>query len=326
MLNELSFEIIQKCPNKCIYCSSNSSINAQNLIEYNTFVKVIDDAILLGLKRLCISGGEPFLHPDLIRMLEYTNKKNLEVYIYTSGVVRNDFGNYISIPRYKLERLSDSKVNKLIFNMQAAEEEIYDAIMGTKGFYSLLLNSIKSSSEYGLYTEIHFVPMKINYDQIEKMINVAKELKVQKISFLRFVLQGRACNNASILSMNKEEQELLKGTLERVKLDNDIDTRIGIPLLEPNERVKCNAGWGKLIIRYDGAVFPCEAFKYIDYYNTTNKVYPDNINSMSLVDIWKKSIFLNTLRNEIADFHANSYSCETCPAQWKISKREKAKC
>ena len=57
MLKEISIEIIRKCPNKCLYCSSFSNENCSEMIPLEKFMEVIDGAQELGLKTVCFSGG-----------------------------------------------------------------------------------------------------------------------------------------------------------------------------------------------------------------------------------------------------------------------------
>lgn len=317
LLNELSFEIIQRCPNNCIYCSSISSVKADNIIGLKTFVDVVDDAVSLGLKRLCFSGGEPLLHPDFLNMVCYAKSKCIDVYIYTSGIVLDKQGKYRSIPKEMLLALQNARVDKLIFNMQAAEEDLYNIIMRTNGCFKLVKESIARSVDIGIFTEIHFVPMRINKNQILKIIDVASSLKVNKVSFLRFVLQGRAKDNRNLLELSYAEISEIKSILAEIDKENRLDIRVGIPLAEESTKESCSAGWGKMIVRYDGAVYPCEAFKYISCIKDKN-IFPDNVNNQRFREICESSKFLNYLRMEIESFKRDSVTCETCPAQWKI--------
>lgn len=318
-LKELSFEIIQRCPNNCIYCSSNSNYKAEHIIQYSTYKRVIDEAIELGLSKLCISGGEPFLHPDLIEFVEYAKKRGLEVYIYTSGIIFNTLSEYDSIDKSIFEKLKNTGLDRIIYNVQSSEEDLYDYIMGTKGCFSLMKNSIKNSIEVGLFSELHIVPMKLNYALILRIIEMAKQLGVNKISFLRLVLQGRGLINKHLIELSEEMKIELNNVLQSLSHKyNGIDIRIGVPLSDNNNG--CNASFGKLIIRYDGAVFPCEAFKYINIIGTKNLIRPDNIKYRSIKDIYTNSDFLNILRSEIKDFRKQKLECESCPAQWRLSK------
>ena len=72
MLKDLCFEIIQTCPNKCKFCSSNSSKDKTTIITLEDFKKTVMYFITHGgIGEISISGGEPFLHPDLFEMIKF---------------------------------------------------------------------------------------------------------------------------------------------------------------------------------------------------------------------------------------------------------------
>lgn len=214
-LKEISFEIIQKCPNNCIYCSSNSNCQSKNIISYDVFKRTIDDAIDLGLQRICISGGEPFLHQDIIKFIQYTKKQNLEVFIYTSGIILDSTGEYSFISKDILKQLNEIGLDRLIFNVQSSDESLYNTIMGTQNCFNLMTASIKHSVEVGLFCEIHFVPMKLNYNQVYSVLEMARELGVRQVSFLRLVLQGRALQNKDMIDLSKHMKDELMNILVR---------------------------------------------------------------------------------------------------------------
>jgi len=89
MVKDLCFEIIESCPNECKFCSSNSCIDKKQIISFDDFKKVIDYFISEGgIEELSLSGGEPFLHPDLLKMIEYVKKNDIRTVIFTSGIKR----------------------------------------------------------------------------------------------------------------------------------------------------------------------------------------------------------------------------------------------
>ena len=65
MLKEISIEIIRKCPNCCLHCSSESHAQCGEIMPYSKFKEVVSDAAKLGAKTICLSGGEPFLHDNI---------------------------------------------------------------------------------------------------------------------------------------------------------------------------------------------------------------------------------------------------------------------
>ena len=315
MLKEMSIEILRKCPNNCVHCSSKSSITCSEIIPYDLFCNVIHNAIELGLKTVCFSGGEPILHPDFIKMIEYVNSLNLDSYIYTSGIYVNESNNPNSIPLSILNGIKN-KVTKLIFNIEAASENTYDLVMGTKGNFKYLKQSIKDANEIGILTEAHFVPMKLNIGEIQDTVNLCNELGISKISFLRLVLHGRALPNQSLIALNQEETQQLKVKLQELSMTSTLKIRVGVPLSGDNNKHNCEAAKGKINIRYDGNVYPCEVFK-------NNKVKfidgfaPDNIFDTGIKYIYTNSNYLCTVRDYINNF-AGVKTCENCIGQYYI--------
>lgn len=281
-MKQISIEIIQKCPNQCLHCSSLSSIECTLKIETDKVKEVIDAAKILDTQALSISGGEPFEHDGLMSIVEYAKKRNLTVYVYTSGIVSGPDGNVDSLDINLLKKLHDSSVDKLIFDLPAIDETIYDTMMGTKGYQPLVLESIKNSVQVGIFTELHFVPTKINISEIDSVIKFAKEQKVDRVSFIRLILHGRAIKNADRLQLSKAEEENLKIKLRSIM--NDSIVRVGIPLqIEGKEH--CYAGKGKLCVRYDGRVFGCESFKYKKFTDSEGvQIEPDSVYEKN----WKK--------------------------------------
>ena len=90
MLKDLCFEVIQTCPNECKFCSSNSCIDKKQIISFDDFKRVIDYFISEGgIEELSLSGGEPFLHPELYRMVKYAKSFGIRTVIFSSGIKKS---------------------------------------------------------------------------------------------------------------------------------------------------------------------------------------------------------------------------------------------
>lgn len=320
MLNEVSIEIIRKCPNNCVYCSSLSDKDCTEIFDYKDFVSIVDDAVKLGTKTICLSGGEPFLHPNIIEMINYLHKTGLNSNIYTSGIIFDGDMNFASLSKELLNSIA-GKVSKLIFNIESSNSGTYDKIMGTLGCFSLMQQSVKTANSLGIVTEAHFVPMKINIDEIESMIGFSKELGVSKISFLRLVIHGRAKINEKEIAFSTEELAQVKNKLQSLQKQSDIDIRIGVPLSSNDSCYKCEAAKGKLNIKYDGLVFPCEVFKNTKDSFLPKELKPDNIYNASLLDIYANSPYLKYVR-EVSEQYAHDKKRETCMGQYMINNKK----
>ena len=278
-----------------------------------TVMEVVEDAVSLGCESICLSGGEPFLHPELPKIVNQIVEHNIQCIIYTSGISYVD-GEPVSVPVGILESLK-GRVGKYIVNVESSDEATYDKIMGTSfhGF-EMMKRFISNAVAMGEVVEAHFVPMKLNYLQIPSVVEMCYELGVSKVSFLRLVVQGRGLDNVSKLLLDDTEMRETRQLMKEYMAKEVVDIRIGIPFMECDKRVNCLAGVSKLDVRYDGKVYPCEAFKNENLKHLIT-AEADNVKEKSLKEIYRKSDYLLQARKLLEKFQTQM-TCETCMNQF----------
>lgn len=83
---------------------------------------------------MSISGGEPFLHPDLIKMVNYAKSLNIRTVIFTSGVI---YGKKISDEEKKqIIKIRDSQIAEI----DRHEPENYFFKKALNNYYEQILN------------------------------------------------------------------------------------------------------------------------------------------------------------------------------------------
>ncbi len=140
MVKDLCFEIIEKCLNNCMFCSSNSNCNKSQIISFEDFKRVIDYFMSTGgIEELSLSGGEPFLHPDIMKMVAYSKSLGIRTVIFTSGVSNNSLSEEekINITNEMNKRLQE--VNEEEPDNEFLKQKISD-------FYTNLMNSSNFTS------------------------------------------------------------------------------------------------------------------------------------------------------------------------------------
>ena len=315
MLCEISIEILQRCPNRCIYCSSHSNPQATHIIPFEIIKNVIDDAKSLGCKTVCLSGGEPFLHPHILDIISYIAKQQLICYVYTSGIYMKDEV-YSSLPNEYIEAIR-GMVDKVIFNVEADSSTLYDQIMGTDvGGFDMMKKSINDCVSSGLVVETHVVPMQVNFKHLKSIFEMCYQLGVSKVSILRLVLQGRALVNLSLVKLTGEDSREVTKLIKALKEAYKGKVRIGLPYSDSNCRIYCKAASDKINVRYDGNVYPCEVFKD-DLLNAKLGCEPDNVWKDSFYDLYQNSPYLNVVRKSIEVFKKEDGD-ETCYGQFKM--------
>ena len=258
VLNDLCIEILQKCPNNCIYCSSNSDLTKETIIDLETLKQTISFLLeKCDIKEISLSGGEPLLHKDIYKIVEFCTKNSIKTTIYTSGVLFDEKFHEIYKEDYRL--LQNARLNKIVFDLQTVNEKTYNALMGTEGNLNLVKKSIENAREFSFEKSIHFIPNKLNFKQFDDVFQFAEKSGVDELRVLRFVPQGRGKENVDKLLLNEAELQKFVEKIKEIKQKNT-KIRIGIPLLDDTSHI-CTAGNDKLHIRFDGQILPCPAFK-----------------------------------------------------------------
>ena len=320
MIKETSIEIIQKCLNRCVHCSSCSTEQSPLALKLEDIASLIVGLKKLGVERVCLSGGEPLLHPDIIRIVETAKGKGITTDIYTSGIVGEvDRPKHLTLSF--LTALKKAGVNALLFNVQSVSEQKYNQITQSERHFPLVCKSISNAKKCGIRTEIHFVPMKQNIADAVEVIQFAEKAGVEQVNFLKLVPHGRALKNIKSIQPSEEEIFNLQVELRRLKSQGKC-IRLGLPLSERESSPPCHAVREKLYIKYDGSVFGCEAFKYLFFRDKSGaETPPDTIFQNDIESIYQNSDYLKRSL-ELVDFFENrDLGCENCPVQKYFKKQ-----
>ena len=307
-LKELTFEITKECPMNCLLCSSNGGHAYDKELDFITIKRIIDESIQLGVTHINLSGGEPLIHPFIIDICSHIKEKGLTVDIYTCGNIRSKDGRISPIDKKILSSLKKISIDKLVFSIHGHTPELHDMMTTKEGGFNNLLESIKRTVKLEFFTELHFVPTKINYKSLPEIMDLLKLLNVDKLSVLRFVPQGRGKENISSLELNSEEITELRDILHKLKKEHSsLRFRAGAPFncFQLGTPTFCTAGIDKATIKADASVFPCVSMKdfVIDKDN--------NILTRSLADIWRDSVLFNLTRISLRIIKEQS-ECKYC--------------
>lgn len=323
-MKDLSIEVVRRCMNRCLHCSSRSCPGAEETLGLPLLEALSEELGRLSVGRVCLSGGEPLLHPDIVRIVKAMSRRGIEVVIYSSGIVQRK-GKAAPISSLLAEQLSEAGLSSVVFNLPAATPQVYDWIMGTTGRFPILLKSIDSMIGAGTRCEAHFVPMRPNLEEIDKVVMLADRLGLARLSFLRLVSHGRAADNRETLELSDGQTRLLVEKLETLRRAHPDLIRVGIPL-SPAESpcTSCHAVGGKLYVKFDGSVYGCEAFKYINFVGEKGtSIAPMKLGDASMSQILETSEHLARCVGLIKTYGPGVGGSEPCPVQEYLKHQER---
>ena len=316
---ELTLELTDWCPSKCLHCSSESSPNCTNGLPYELTVRLVKEAAQLGATKVSLGGGEPTASESCLPIINKVLETGMLVEVFTCGLASTTQG-ITSLPPAIIESCAGIKGIKFIFSFHGASAQTHDHITQIPGSYECLLTSLQNCLEAEIECEMNFVPLRVNVNDFGQLINLATDLQIPRISILRFVPQGRGALNRADLGLHPEEENLFVSEVVRLRKAARIEIRTGSPFngIVPGNQVPCRAGFGKLVVQADGNVLPCEVFKHHKRCSWGLSVYDMTLTqileSSQLLDLHKRLQYTDCLECPVHRALRKSPKLEVCNA------------
>ncbi len=257
-ISEILFEITNRCLLNCVFCSTKANKNNKKFLDKDFIFSILHELQTINVKIIQLSGGEPFLHPDLLEISDHITKMGFFLEIYTSGT----YSEGGPIPRSIFNSLSNKDKISLRFNLQSVTEKSHNNLVNYQYAFKNAITSIKNAINENIKTEIHFLPTTLNYKEIKPMINFCENLGVTKLKILRYLPQGRGAKNLSLQLNYKQLKSFMVELKEINSLSNlKIDIGKSFDCITPNGGKTCLAGKKKFLIDFNKNLFPCVGFK-----------------------------------------------------------------
>ena len=90
-LNGLQFELTSRCNERCIHCYiPNGKKNAGHDMPTEKVFSLIDEFTEMGGLHVTLSGGEVFMHKDIIRIMQYCREKDMMISVLSNLIALRD--------------------------------------------------------------------------------------------------------------------------------------------------------------------------------------------------------------------------------------------
>ena len=274
-----------------------------------------------GTKQVVLSGGEALLNENFFRLCEILKKQKLKISLLSTGLTIKKHA--AALTQY---------VDEIIISLDG-NESMHDAIRNIPGAYKKLAEGIAAIKAIDPAFKItgRTVIHRLNYRCWSEIIESAKKIGLQQISFLPADVSTHAFNREILWDEERQHEMLLtRNELLEMKdiiyeLVNEYATELTNGFIaESPEKIKkiyeyyaafyglndfpykkCNAPWVSTVIEADGTVRPC--FFHESIGNIKTDALDTILNSSKAIEFRKK---LDTDKNDI---------CEKCVCYLNLS-------
>ena len=281
-LSELWLHITDACNLRCRHCLFGGNFNKKRELARDDIKQIVLEALTLGCDLICFTGGEPFLYPDFVGLLEWVlHHQELKVAILTNGtLIKEQFTNLSKLDRERLH---------LQVSLEGPEAE-NDAIRGP-GTFVETVSAITRLREDGFSVSVATTVETRNMKSLPELFAILAGLQVSTIHFQYHFQRGFGAEmEVAINDFRQLLPEIFAAAARYAITIDNLEALRAQVFSPPGTRFDVgNGGWESLAVGPDGSVFPTPATIDISYLNVGNI-------SAGLAEVWRNSSRLRGVR------------------------------
>lgn len=258
-MTSLDLDLTRGCNMNCNHCFADAHTPMPDELSTEEYKALLDQAAAYKLDRLSWGlGGEALTRKDLFEILEHASKLGLPSVVTTNGLMVTD-----AIAK----RFAELDV-RLSVSIDGATAETHEALRVIPGSLELAIRGIKRLKAAGCHVGANVTLTKHNVHEVSDLLRLAEELDLDHISLGNIMPFGRALAQPQLLLDDEDFQWLLEVAKSHIGYPIPISTFDGVLDLMFNLQTvldtgnfapkKTSAGRGKVVIRPNGEVWPCQ--------------------------------------------------------------------
>ena len=187
-IDYLRVSVTDNCNLRCIYCmgeKDNNFLKSDEKLTDDEIYRIVKESSELGIKKVRITGGEPLVRPDLVKIVSKINSIPgiEEIYLTTNGILLADM----------IDELAANGLKGVNISLDSLNEERFNKVTRL-GKLNKVLEAIDKSIALGIKVKLNTVIVNdINEDEIIDFVNLTKEKKID-VRFIELMPIGVAIN------------------------------------------------------------------------------------------------------------------------------------
>lgn len=287
ILSSVHLSLSDHCNLDCTYCYARERIEKkQSPLTFEQYIKIIDEIIEINPNvTFTLTGGEPLLNKNCIRIAEYIKLKGSFCYLLSNGTLITE-KNIDGIARY---------FDLVTLSIDGPNRDIHAKTRGDN--YDMVMRAVNLLQAHNIDFTLSMTVTKENIRYVEDM---AKQF-------------GSRLNFAPYFPISGEPSAL---AITGIEYYNALKSAAGVKPLSYCESTldysiqhqchKCAIGDGEFSISATGDVYPCQLLH-------TDEFYSGNVHENSITSIYYESKAINACSKLDVD---TIEGCKDCPIKY----------
>ncbi len=256
-------EVTQACHHRCVHCynywrQDRAPVRDARALSRREILDLVRKIRRdTPLRQIALSGGEPFLRPDLPEIAADLSAEGLDVVVITNATL---------ITGELLRRFPAGVLFE--FTLFSVDEEIHDRIAGQPGAFRRVIQGVRCAARHGFRLAMACVVSRLNFHDVFRTIELGIALRAEAVLFNRINLSRETLASADWLVPSAEQLRQALNSAESAARQYGIPVAVSVPIppcvldLSPYQHL--HFGWcprggrqSYYTVGYDGLLRPC---------------------------------------------------------------------
>lgn len=281
-LSEIWFHVTNNCNQSCNHCLFSCSNKSAGELPLGRILEIADQAAALGCRVFALTGGEPFVHRDIVAIIDgLLGHEGAHVVVLTNALL---------LGRYEkdLARWPEDR-----FHLQISADGMqanHDALRGP-GAFARLERKLQWLAARELPYTISMCAGRHNHPDMPAVVDFAAGLGAAGVHFMWYFARGRG-NTQGMEQPKRLFESTVAAGLRAEALGIGVDNldALRTQVFAPSGTVHDggNSGWESIAVGPDGLIYPSAALIGLEPLAT-------RLNG-NLAEAWRRSPVLSKLR------------------------------
>ena len=195
------WDITHMCNLKCRHCYQDAQKALPDELTTDEAKRLIDELSDAGIVAIAFSGGEPLMRKDFFEIAAYAHARDLYVALASNGTM---------ITPAVAKKLREAGVDYVEISIDGRDAASHDTMRGIEGAFNRSVEGIRNCVAEGMYSCIATTVTQDNYDQIDDIHMLAKDLGVKRMMCFNFIPTGRGLDMAAHDISPCQREDLLR--------------------------------------------------------------------------------------------------------------------
>lgn len=177
-LSTIYFYLTEGCNLKCRHCWIAPKFQSEDAewpsLDFELFKNIIQQGKKLGTRSVKLTGGEPLIHPDIDKILDYIREEDLQLTVETNG---------LKCTPEIAEKIAKCKKPFVSVSLDGSEAEEHEWVRGVEGCFEAALTGARNLVNVEIRPQFIMSIMKKNVHQMESIVRLAEKENIESVKY-----------------------------------------------------------------------------------------------------------------------------------------------